>query len=70
MAGQIEAKVSRGDLVAAINLEANKTGSVITMKAGHFIFEGENFGLMLPGPEGWREEISHGIKTEIWLPKG
>lgn len=52
MAGQIEAKVSRGDLVAAINLEANKTGSVITMKAGHFIFEGENFWVDAAGAGG------------------
>lgn len=52
MAGQIEAKVSRGDLVAAINLEANKTGSVITMKAGHFIFEGSNFWVDAAGAGG------------------
>lgn len=52
MAGQIEAKVSRGDLVAAINLEANKTGSVITMKAGHFIFEGKNFWVDAAGAGG------------------
>ena len=52
MAGQIEAKVSRGDLVAAINLEATKTGSVITMKAGHFIFEGENFWVDAAGAGG------------------
>jgi hypothetical protein len=43
LAGQIEQKVSYNNLVASINLEANKAGSVITFKAGHFIFDGENF---------------------------
>ena len=43
MAGQIQQKVSQGDLVAKINLEANKQGSVITMEAGHFVFKGSNF---------------------------
>lgn len=43
LAGQIEQKVSYNNLVASINLEANKAGSVITFKAGHFIFDGDNF---------------------------
>ena len=43
LAGQIEAKVSRGDLVAAINLEVNKAGSCITMEAGHFILKAATF---------------------------
>lgn len=52
LAGQIEAKVSRGDLVAAINLEVNKTGSCITMEAGHFIFKGSNFYVNEDGSGG------------------
>ena len=52
LAGQIEAKVSRGDLVAAINLEVNKTGSCITMEAGHFIFKGRNFYVNEDGSGG------------------
>ena len=43
MAGQIEQKVSAGDLVAKINLEANKSGSKIVMEAGHFVLKGTNF---------------------------
>lgn len=52
LAGQIEAKVSRGDLVAAINLEVNKAGSRITMEAGHFIFKGSNFYVNEDGSGG------------------
>lgn len=52
LAGQIEAKVSRGDLVAAINLEVNKAGSCITMEAGHFIFKGSNFYVNEDGSGG------------------
>ena len=52
LAGQIEAKVSRGDLVAAINLEVNKAGSCITMEAGHFIFKGSNFYVNADGSGG------------------
>lgn len=52
MAGQIEAKVSRGDLVAAINLEVNKAGSCITMEAGHFVFKGKNFYVNADGSGG------------------
>lgn len=52
LAGQIEAKVSRGDLVAAINLEVNKDGSCITMEAGHFIFKGSNFYVNADGSGG------------------
>lgn len=52
LAGQIEAKVSRGDLIASINLEVNKAGSCITMKAGHFVFEGDNFFVNEDGSGG------------------
>lgn len=52
LAGQIEAKVSRGDLVASINLEVNKAGSCITMEAGHFIFKGSNFYVNEDGSGG------------------
>lgn len=52
LAGQIEAKVSRGDLIASINLEVNKSGSCITMKTGHFIFEGDNFYVNADGSGG------------------
>lgn len=52
LAGQIEAKVSRGDLIASINLEVNKKGSCITMEAGHFIFKGKNFYVNEDGSGG------------------
>ena len=52
MAGQIQQKVSQGDLVAKINLEANKQGSVITMEAGHFVFKGSNFYVNADGSGG------------------
>lgn len=52
MAGQIEQKVSAGDLVAKINLEANKSGSKIVMEAGHFILKGTNFWVNEDGSGG------------------
>ncbi|MCB7337130.1 tail fiber domain-containing protein [Enterocloster aldenensis] len=52
LAGQIEAKVSRGDLIASINLEVNKAGSCITMEAGHFVFKGSNFFVNADGSGG------------------
>lgn len=52
MAGQIEQKVSAGDLVAKINLEANKTGSKIVMEAGHFVLKGTNFWVNEDGSGG------------------
>ena len=52
MAGQIEQKVSAGDLVAKINLEANKNGSKIVMEAGHFILKGTNFWVNEDGSGG------------------
>jgi len=52
LAGQIEAKVSRGDLIASINLEVNKAGSCITMEAGHFVFKGSNFYVNADGSGG------------------
>lgn len=52
MAGEIEAKVSQGDLIAKINLEVNKSGSVITMEAGHFVFKGTNFFVNKDGSGG------------------
>ena len=52
MAGQIEQKVSAGDLVAKINLEANKSGSKIVMEAGHFVLKGTNFWVNEDGSGG------------------
>lgn len=52
MAGQIEQKVSAGDLVAKINLEANKAGSKIVMEAGHFVLKGTNFWVNEDGSGG------------------
>lgn len=52
MAGQIEQKVSAGDLVAKINLEANKSGSKIIMEAGHFVLKGTNFWVNEDGSGG------------------
>lgn len=52
MAGQIEQKVSAGDLVAKINLEANKNGSKIVMEAGHFVLKGTNFWVNEDGSGG------------------
>ena len=52
LAGQIEAKVSRGDLIASINLEVNKAGSCITMESGHFVFKGSNFFVNADGSGG------------------
>ena len=52
LAGQIEAKVSRGDLIASINLEVNKAGSCITMEAGQFVFKGSNFYVNADGSGG------------------
>lgn len=52
MAGEIEQKVSAGDLVAKINLEANKAGSKIIMEAGHFILKGSNFWVDEDGSGG------------------
>lgn len=52
LAGQIEAKVSHGDLIASINLEVNKAGSCITMEAGHFVFKGSNFFVNADGSGG------------------
>lgn len=52
LSDQIELKVSSSDLIASINLGLTKTGSVITMNAGHFEFKGQNFYVNLDGSGG------------------